>query len=95
MKGYKQMSDMSRNRAFFMMKGMSKDGKLPHGAFTKVAKIFQTSRATIGRIWDRAGDARADPLVKSPAQLKLSKITGRPPKYDKANLRDSIRNVPL
>ena len=49
MKGYKQMSEAQRMRVFFLLKGMSENGQLPHGALAKVAKIF--------------GMARVDPLI--------------------------------
>ena len=49
MKGYKQMSDAQRMRAFFLLKGMSENGQFPHGALAKVAKIF--------------GMGRVDPLI--------------------------------
>ena len=38
-------------RVFFLLKGMSENGKLPHGALAKVAKIF--------------GMAHVDPLIMS------------------------------
>ena len=95
MKGYKQMSESERMKAFFMLKGMMKDGKIPHGGFSKVAKVFQVTRFTISRLWDRAGAARVDPLIKSPQQIKLSKRSGRPPKYTRAGVRDAVRGVPL
>ena len=82
-------------RVFFLLKGMSENGKLPHGALAKVAKQFGCTRANISRIWKQAGTARVDPLIKSPTQLKMSQRTGRPPKYGKDDLRDLVRKVPL
>ena len=95
MKGYKVMSESQRMRAFLMVKAMVKDGKVPHGGFTKVAKTFGVTRFTISRLWARAGSARTIPLIKSPIQLKVCKRTGRPPKYDKADLRAQVKSIPL
>ena len=89
------MSESERMRAFFMLKGMVKDGTIPHGGFSKVAKVFRVTRFTIARLWDRAGAARTDPLIKSPKQLKLSQRTGRPPKYTRTGVWDAVRGVPL
>ena len=55
MKGYKQMSDAQRMGAFFLLKGMSENGQLPHGALAKVAKIFSTARVDPLIISQRAG----------------------------------------
>ena len=95
MKGYKHMSEAQRMRVFFLLKGMSENGKLPHGALAKVAKIFGCTRANISQIWKQAGMARVDTLIKSPTQLKTRQCTGRPPKYSKDGLRDLVREVPL
>ena len=42
-------------RVFFLLKGMSENGQLPHGALAKVAKIFGTARVDPLIISQRAG----------------------------------------
>ena len=61
MKGYKQMSESERMRAYFMLKSMLKDGKIPHGDFLKVAKVSGVTSFTISHLWDSAGTAPGPP----------------------------------
>ena len=95
MKKYKKLTDSQKNRAFFLLQGMLKDGQLPHGAFVKVAKLFGVTRVSISKLWRRARVEHVQGLIKSPQALKSSKSTGRPPKYDIEEVRAHVRSVPL
>ena len=89
------MTNNQRIRAFALLQGMVKDGQLPHGALTKVAKVFGVTRATIANLWKQAGVSQAGPLVKSPDVKRAKNQGGRPSKYNMEDVRAAVRCVPL
>jgi hypothetical protein len=71
------------------------DQKLMRGALSDVAKFFNVTGQTVGKIWKRARQNFADPNIASFRASPLKKNCGRKQKYDRDEVRDAIRQVPL
>ena len=92
---FKQLTKQQRISAFSRLQGAFKDGKLPHGEITKVAKIFGVTPSAISHLWRAGGGNTVDTLIRSPEFLKKTKRSGPVSKYDLNELREAIRKVPL
>ena len=95
---HKKLTDAQRIRAFGLLQGALKDGKLPHGELTKIAKIFGVTRVTISNLWKkgtRANGGRSVALIRSPNILRSSNVGGRRSKYDIEEVRAHVKSVPL
>jgi hypothetical protein len=71
------------------------DQKLMRGALSDVAKNFNVTGRTVGKIWKRARQSFADPTIASFRASPLKKNCGRKQKFDRDEVRDAIREVPL
>ena len=92
---HKVLKDRERIMAFALLQGMAKDGKIPHGGLTRVAKVFGVTRVTISSLWKRGTQASTGSLIKSPDILNRMSRRGRPPKYDMSEVRAHVKSVPL
>jgi hypothetical protein len=92
---YKELTDDQSLKVLYMLQGMSQNGLLPHGAQTKIVFFFGVHRSTIQRLRARAKKAHADGLSMSPAVRSNKNQRGRHPIYDKDQIREHARLVPL
>jgi transcriptional regulator with XRE-family HTH domain len=65
-----------------------------HASLKEVAILFDVSEPTVNRIWKRARDSFKDPEIKSFSASPLKK-SGRPVKWSRDDMRESIKEVPL
>ena len=71
-----------------------KNGELPHGAFTKIAKIFEVHRSTVSRIWKRAQKNVNGSLSNFDHVRSEKKNRGRPPMYFVEDVHAAMKNLP-
>ena len=83
-------------RLLWELKDGHRNGKFGRGVLTAVADEFHVSHFTIRRVWKRAVQNFEDPTIRQlRASPRKSKTSGRKKKWDRDEVRDSIKNIPL
>ena len=98
----KELTLAHRQSAYCIIYQSLKNGALPHGIFSSTAKLFKVSKSTIGRLWRDTNVKIANEGVTAFAILTntdffetKSKNRGRPLKWNREEVREEVRNVPL
>jgi hypothetical protein len=92
---YRTLTDSQRIQALSLLQGAIKDGWLPHGELTKVAKIFGVSRQAIHVLWKNFGGTDGQPINRSPTNMKRCPKPGRPSRYNREDMRQHVCTIPL
>jgi hypothetical protein len=75
-----------------------KNGRLPHGELTKIAKYFDVLPRTVSRICTRARDCLETLDDENPTPFSVAhrkKMCGRRPKYSSQQLKQAIKAIPI
>jgi hypothetical protein len=83
-----------RYAVFFYLYSASKDGKVPHGYFSKAEKKFSVSLSTIQRIWKRGLVHLSTQSIDSLNLDDNRKNSGCRPKYNRDVLKEKILDIP-
>ena len=89
-----ELTEKQRERAIFMLKGMLKDGVLPRGSLSKVAKVFGARNDTIGILWRGVVANEAQGLSNSPAIRSKRHLRGAKAIYNIDELAEALKLVP-
>ena len=104
-----ELSSNNRQSAFLILWNKLEDGRLPHGALGEVADFFSVDRTTISRLW-RAVKNKIDEAVNNQngEEVDIDKLlissrlyesgrksTGRKMKWDRAALKEAVRQLRL
>ena len=94
MKKKRELSEKERQRAYFILTGMLKDGSLPIGSFKKVAEYFGCSWRTISALWKHTKQNEALGLSNSPAIRSNRHQRGRKALYDPEAILEEVKLLP-
>ena len=71
-----------------------KNGELPHGALTKIAKNFEVHRSTVSRIW-KSAQKNVNGSLSNFENVRSEKMNrGRSPMYSVEDVHVVMKNLP-
>lgn len=95
----KELTDTEKKCAFKTLETMVENGKLSHGAITKTAKLYCTSRTAMSRIWKAGvefeGNTRKILSMDSARVGSARADCGRKAKYPMDDFASSLKKVPI
>ena len=89
------MRPQDRGRAMVLLLAVAKNGKLPHGAISDVAKKFGVHRSAISKLWARAKLTRVSGVINSPEMRSKACRRGRKRIYLSPIVREAVKSIPL
>ena len=91
----REMRPQDRGRAMVLLLALAKNGKLPHGAISDVAKKFGVHRTSISKLWARAKLTRVSGVINSPEMRSKACRRGRKRIYLSPIVREAVKSIPL
>jgi hypothetical protein len=89
------LSHSKRESVYLTLESMMENGHLPRCARIKVAKMFGTNKQTVGRIWSRGRESLSNTTSGVFDVSSWKKSSGRKPKYQRSDLGEKLRELPL
>lgn len=90
----KELKDHDRIALVAMLLGMASNGVLPHGALTKVGKIFDVNRDTARRLWKQATLCRSSNAIVSHEIVSKKHQRGRKAFWNREAIKDATKLIP-
>ena len=91
----RELKEHDRIALVGMMIGMAQDGKLPHGAFKKLAEKYRVAPKTISRLWLSCPQSVAEGIVDIREVSSKRHERGRKLVWDRDEMVTATMAVPL
>ena len=91
----RELTNNERVALMGMMLGMSQNGKLPKGAFTRLSEKFRCGARTVSRLWDSSPQSRETGMVVMKEVLSKKSERGRKTGWDRQALKEAVKEVPV
>jgi IS30 family transposase len=92
----KELTNSNRKSVILTLQPLFKNGKFPHGVFTKIGKSFGVHSSTVKKIWDTHGHLGENALNEPAANFSNRQNRGRARVYQRdGRLVDAVKALPV